>query len=215
MTATSVASSAEVDLIERLRRGDESAFRDLIEAYGSSLLRLAMTYVGSRAIAEEVVQETWIGVLRGIDRFEGRSSLKTWVFTILANTAKTRGRREARSVPLSALTSADDDEAAVDPSRFFPADSRVFGGGWAVPPESWDELPEHALLSHETRTLLSEAIERLPATQRQVVTLRDVEGWDATGVCDLLGLTEANQRVLLHRARSKLRAALEEHLASG
>lgn len=208
MTAVAPAYSAELELVRRLRRGDESAFRDLIETYGPSLLRLAMTYVGSHAVAEEVVQDTWVGVLRGIERFEGRSSLKTWVFTILANTAKTRGVRERRTIPLSSLAPSDGDaEPAVDPERFF-------AGRWATPPSTWGDLPEQAVLAGETRRRLVEAIERLPEMQRRVVTLRDVEGWPANEVCELLDLSEANQRVLLHRGRSKVRAALEPHLTA-
>jgi RNA polymerase sigma-70 factor, ECF subfamily len=180
-------------LLEALKTGDERAFASLVDDYGSSLLRLAMTYVGVRAVAEEVVQETWLGVLIGIDRFEGRSSLKTWIFRILANTASTRGRRERRMVPVSSLV-GDRGEGALGPT-------------------SW-ETPEDGLLAGETREVILEAIQRLPPSQRSVVTLRDVEGWPAEEVCSVLELSEGNQRVLLHRGRSKIRMALERYFGA-
>jgi RNA polymerase sigma-70 factor (ECF subfamily) len=162
-------------------------------------------------VAEEVVQETWLGVLRGLDRFEGRSSLRTWVFRIAANIARTRAVRERRSLPFSSLPGAD--EPAVDPDRFLPAGDPRFPGGWARGPAAW-ELPEERLLAGETREIIRAAIEALPPAQRLVVTLRDVEGWSADEACAALALTDGNQRVLLHRARSKLRAALERHYAA-
>ncbi|HEV7535955.1 MAG TPA: sigma-70 family RNA polymerase sigma factor [Acidimicrobiia bacterium] len=195
-------------LVEALRRGDEKAFATLIDRYHASLLRLAMSYVATKEQAEDVVQETWLGVLNGIDRFEGRSSLKTWIFRILVNRAKTKGVRERRSVPFSSLESdGDEREPAVDPSRFQE-------GAWSAPPESWEGIPEDRLLSGETRTVVEDAIARLPDMQRAVITLRDVRGFTAQEACEVLGLTEANQRVLLHRARSKVRARLEGYLAS-
>ncbi|HEU5279143.1 MAG TPA: sigma-70 family RNA polymerase sigma factor [Gaiellaceae bacterium] len=197
-------------LVEGLRAGDEAAFLALMQMYGAGMLRVARLYVSSRAVAEEVVQEAWIGVFRGISRFEGRSSLKTWLFRILVNTAKTRGLREARSVPFSALA-GDDSEASVDPDRFFDAGER-FPGHWAVPPESWAGLPEGRLLARETMDLVRREIERLPPAQRAVLTLRDIEGFGAAEVCNALDLTETNQRVLLHRARAKVRNALEEYM---
>ena len=199
----------DAELVEALRRGDESAFAELVDAYSSPLLRLATMYVGGdRAVAEEVVQETWIAVLGGIDRFEQRSSLKTWLFRILANKAKTRRRREARSIPFSALASAPEpDEPAVEPERFLP------DGGWALAPTMW-ETPEEKLLSGETRDVILETIQELPPSQREVITLRDVEGWPSNEVCDALEITETNQRVLLHRARAKVRAALERYLGT-
>ena len=197
-------------LVEGLRAGDEAAFLALMQMYGAGMLRVARLYVSSRAVAEEVVQEAWIGVFRGISRFEGRSSLKTWLFRILVNTAKTRGLREARSVPFSALA-GDDPEASVDPDRFLDAGER-FPGHWAVPPESWAGLPEGRLLARETMDLVRREIERLPPAQRAVLTLRDIEGFGAEEVCNALDLTETNQRVLLHRARAKVRNALEEYM---
>jgi RNA polymerase sigma-70 factor (ECF subfamily) len=201
----------EREVVLALRRGDEGAFEALVGRYHLPLRRFALTFVRSAAVADEVVQETWLGVLRGIGRFEGRSSLKTWIFQILTNTAKTRAEREARTVPLSSLDSGED-EPAVEPNRFLDEQHERWPGHWAAPPSRWDELPEDALLGRETLAILKEAIAALPAMQRRVIELRDVEGWSAQEVCDLVGVTEANQRVLLHRARSKARAALEEHL---
>jgi len=177
-----------------LRAGDEAVFAMLVDDLGSSMLRMARLYVSTRAVAEEVVQETWLGVLRGLDRFEGRSSLKTWIFRIAVNVAKTRATREARSIPFSALT----DEPAVDPERF--TDRR-----WRNAPTSFDRLEQHDALR-----CLKATIAGLPAQQERVITLRDVCGLSSTEVCDLLSLTPENQRVLLHRARAKARAALEQ-----
>ena len=191
-------------LVDRLRAGDEAAFAELVRLYHPSLLRFARLFVSSPAVAEDVVQETWLGVLRGIGRFEGRSSLKTWIFRILANTAKTRAQREGRSVPFSALEDAEGSfEPAVERARFTGA------GYWAVPPPEW---PEERLLGAETRSVIARAIEALPQTQRAVISLRDVEGWSAEEVRNALDLSETNQRVLLHRARAKVRRALEQYL---
>jgi RNA polymerase sigma-70 factor (ECF subfamily) len=197
--------------VESLRACDERAFASLMDEYGSSLLRVAMSYVGSRAVAEEVVQETWLAVLRGVDRFEGRASLKTWVFRILTNLASTRGQRERRTVPFSSL-GGDDAEggATVDPDRFFPPDHSRYPNHWSLGPTAW-ETPDEGLLSGETRRVILAAIEELPPSQRTVVTLRDVEGWSAEEVCSALALSEGNQRVLLHRGRSKVRMALERY----
>lgn len=205
----------DAPLLARLRAGEEAAFVELVDRYSSPLLRVALTYVPSRAIAEEVVQETWLGVLRGVDGFEGRSSLKTWVFTILVNRARTRGRRERRTVPFSALAGhvTHEDSGAVDPSRFLPADHERWPGHWAAPPRRWSASPEQRLATKERLGLIKEAIATLPATQRTVIVLRDVEGWESREVCNALGLSETNQRVLLHRARSKVRALLEDDLA--
>jgi RNA polymerase sigma-70 factor (ECF subfamily) len=202
------------ELCAGLRRGDEAAFAKLVALYHAPLRRLALSYVRSAAVADEVVQETWLGVVRGIGSFEERSSLKTWIFRILANTAKTRAQREARTVPLSSLVAAGDgdDDPAVDPSRFLDQQHERWPGHWASPPARWDEVPEEHLTGRETLDALRAAIAGLPPAQRQVIVLRDVEGWDAEEVCDLLGLSEGNQRVLLHRARSKVRQALEDHL---
>jgi RNA polymerase sigma-70 factor (ECF subfamily) len=202
----------EQRLIESLKGGDEHAFAWLLDEYSSALLRVAMTHVGTRAVAEEVVQETWLGVIKGIDRFEGRSSLKTWIFRILTNTASTRGPRERRMVPFSALAPAGE-EASVDADRFFPADHARYPNHWALGPTAW-ETPEQELLSGETREVILRAIDALPEAQRAVVTLRDLEGWTSEDVCDTLALSDGNQRVLLHRARTKVRAALESYLGA-
>jgi len=199
-------------LVQRLRAGDEDAFMTLVDRYGPQMLRVARLYVPTAAIAEDVVSETWLAVLAGLDRFEGRSSLKTWIFRILANRAKTRGLRERRSVPFSSLADAgDDDGPTVDAERFEPAGSR-WAGHWSTAPSRFGDLPEEQLLSKETAETARTAIAALPESQRTVITLRDVEGWDAAEVCDLLGISEGNQRVLLHRARSKVRQALEREL---
>jgi RNA polymerase sigma-70 factor (ECF subfamily) len=200
-------------LLAALRRGDETAFASLLETYQSSLVRVAMIYVRNRAVAEEVVQETWLGVIRGLARFEGRSSLRTWLFRILANIAKTRAVREGRSVPFSALAreAAGRDEPSVAPERFLDEGQR-WAGHWASPPARWDTIPEERLHAKETLAVVQAAIETLPPGQRAVITLRDIEGWSSEDVCELLDLSEGNQRVLLHRARSKVRAALESHV---
>ncbi len=201
-------------MVEALRAGDEATFASLVDMYSSALMRLARMYVPSAAVAEEVVQETWLGVIRGIDRFEGRSSLKTWIFRILVNNAKTRGQREGRSIPFSSVADpGGEKEPSVDPDRFLPADDSRYPGHWALGPTPWP-TPEERLLSGETRDLILEAIKELPPAQREVVTLRDVEGWSSTDVRNALEITETNQRVLLHRARSKIRAALEEHFGA-
>jgi RNA polymerase sigma-70 factor (ECF subfamily) len=200
-------SYEEALLVARLRSRDEAAFAELVDRYTPAMRRLALSFVRSPAVADEVVQEAWLGVLRGIDRFEGRSSLKTWIFRILTNTAKTRGERERRTVPFSSLEGdAAGDEPSVDPDRF------LADGAWATPPVSWDGVPEAELLSAETRGVIDRAIAGLPPGQRAVITLGDVEGWPAAEIRNVLGLTETNQRVLLHRARSKVRAALEDYL---
>jgi RNA polymerase sigma-70 factor (ECF subfamily) len=199
----------EAGLVAALRAGDEVAFTELTRTYHASLLRVAQIYVSSRAVAEEVVQETWLAVLQGLDRFEGRSSLKTWIFSILANRAKTRAVREGRTIPFSALQPERVPEPAVEPERFRSPEDPRWPGHWASPPQAW---PEQRLLAGETREKLAEAIESLPANQRAVISLRDVEGWSAEEVCNALEITETNQRVLLHRARSKVRKALEGYL---
>jgi RNA polymerase sigma-70 factor (ECF subfamily) len=204
-------SPDERRLVEALRARDEDAFAELIDRYQSSLVRVAMMYVGSRAVAEDVVGETWLAVLRGIDGFQGRSSLRTWIYRILTNTAKTRAQRERRSVPFASLGDGDDGPA-VDPDRFLPPGDPA-AGAWASPPRGWEGLPEATLLGAETRAVIDAAIEQLPPTQREVIRLRDVEGFSSGEVRVLLELSETNQRVLLHRARSKVRAALERYLA--
>jgi RNA polymerase sigma-70 factor, ECF subfamily len=198
-------------ILAALRAGDEEAFRRLVREWHASLLRVAQIFVPSRAVAEEVVQETWLRVLGALDRFEGRSSLKTWVFRILVNTAKTRAQREGRSIPFSSLQDAARvPEAAVEPERFLPDDHPQHPGGWASPPR---DLPEERLLAAETREVIAAAIDQLPANQRAVISLRDVEGWSSDEVRNALDISEVNQRVLLHRARSRVRRALEEYIA--
>jgi RNA polymerase sigma-70 factor (ECF subfamily) len=205
------AQAADRRLVEALRRGDEAAFGQLVDMYHASMLRLARSFVSDRAVAEEVVQEAWLGVIRGIPRFEGRSSLKTWIFRILTNTAKKRGARERRTVPFSALVApSEDDDGVVDADRFLPA-GHLWAGHWAAGPTSWGPAPEERLLASEAREVIEAAIETLPESQRQVITLRDVEGWSAEEVCDALEITEVNQRVLLHRARARVRTSLAEY----
>ena len=193
----------DAPLLARLRDGDEEAFVILVERYHSSMLRLAMSYVSSRAIAEEVVQDTWLAVLRGLGRFEERSSLRTWVFSILVNRARTTGVREARSVPVA------DAGPVVDAARFGP------NGAWAVPPEPWAEEAENRIDAGKLSELVRGGLDGLPGRQREVVVLRDVEGMSSAEVCQVLAISEANQRVLLHRGRSKLRQALESELGGG
>jgi RNA polymerase sigma-70 factor (ECF subfamily) len=202
--ATPRPPDEDAELLRALRTGDEGAFAALVDRYGPSLLRVAMLFVPSRAVAEEVVQETWLAVLTGLERFEGRSSLKTWLFRILTNKAKTRGQREGRTLPFSSLApDGDDDGTAVDVDRF------ARGGAWAAPPRG---VPEERLLAAEARARIEAAIADLPSNQRAVITLRDVEGLSAEEACNVLGVSETNQRVLLHRARAKVRAAFEEYL---
>jgi RNA polymerase sigma-70 factor, ECF subfamily len=201
---------ADHDAIDALRRGDEAAFRALLDQHSPALLRVAMTYVPSRAVAEEVVQETWIAVIGGIDGFEGRSSLKTWIFTILTNIASRGGGRERRTTPFSALARDEDHGPTVDPDRFLPADHDRWPDHWALGPTRWP-TPEEGLLSGETRKVIASAIEALPPAQRAVISLRDVEGWDSDEVAEALDISAGNQRVLLHRARAKVRAELERY----
>jgi RNA polymerase sigma-70 factor (ECF subfamily) len=201
---------AEAQLLEALRAGDEDAFRTLVREYTPSLVRVARIYVPTQAAAEEVAQETWLGVLNGLSRFEGRSSLRTWIFRILTNIAKTRAKRDGRTLPFSALSDPGRvPEAAVDADRFLDPEHPRWPGHWALKPEAW---PEDALVTAETRERLAEAIKALPSAQRAVISLRDIEGWSSEEVRNALDLSETNQRVLLHRARSKVRAALESYL---
>ncbi|HEX6331715.1 MAG TPA: sigma-70 family RNA polymerase sigma factor [Actinomycetota bacterium] len=210
-----LASSDDLALVERLRAGDERAFMTLVERYQPAMLRIARMYVSTTAVAEEVVQDAWLGVLKGLDGFEGRSALRTWIFRILVNIAKTRGAREARTLPLSSVWTPDPDaEHAVELDRFLSGHDR-WPGHWASPPATWETVPEDRLLSTETFRRVAEAIERLPDNQREVIRLRDVLGWSSQEVCNALDLSETNQRVLLHRARAKVRRALEEYLAEG
>lgn len=190
----------DVQLLDRLRSGDERAFVSLVDRHHDSMLRLAKTFVRSHEVAEEVVQETWLGVLRGIDRFEGRSSLHTWLLAILVNRARSTGSKEARTVPASEVEGF---VPAVDGSRF------DVSGAWSSPPEPWEEAIEDRVGAAALRSEILSALEKMPARQRAVVMLRDVDGLDGGEVCDVLGLTPANERVLLHRGRSRLRQALE------
>jgi RNA polymerase sigma-70 factor (ECF subfamily) len=203
-------SSEESELLARLRAGDERAFEALVNRHYGTMLAVAQTYVHNRAVAEEVVQEAWLGVLKGLDRFEGRSSLATWIMRIVANIARTRGGREARSIPYASLA-GEGEERAVEPDRFRGA-ADGFPGHWRAYPADWHRLPEDALLQHETLRVTVDAIARLPPMQRAVITMRDVQGCEPDEVCDTLGLSDGHQRVLLHRARSRVRAALERHL---
>jgi RNA polymerase sigma-70 factor (ECF subfamily) len=207
-----VASADDLYLIEQLRSGNEAAFEALIDRYATAMLRLAMVYVRSLAVAEEVVQETWLAVLESLCRFERRSSLKTWMFRILTNCAKTRAQREGRSIPFSSLEDFDTDHAehAVDPDRFLPVDHQR-SGNWVSFPSNWEEMPEERLLSQETRVRIHLAIEAVPPNQREIIILRDIEGWTSEETCAFLGISEVNQRVLLHRARSKVRRVLETY----
>ncbi len=193
-------------LLKRLLDGDEHAFAELVDTHHGSLIRLARVYVGDSSVAQEVVQETWLAVLRGLGQFQRRSTLKTWIFRILANKAKTRGAREKRFVPFSALAGTGSGEPAVDPSRF------TRGGAWADPPRPWEEeTPESLLMNQEAISCVEQSLDQLPPGQRAVVFLRDVEGLDPQEVCNILEITETNQRVLLHRGRSKIRRAVEEY----
>ncbi len=197
-------------LVAALRAGDELAFGWLLDRYDASLHRVARTFVGSDAAVDEVVQDTWLGVIEGIDRFEQRSSVKTWIFHIMMNKAKSRGVRDKRTVPFSAM-GADGFNPTIEPDRFFPADHGEFPGHWASPPYAWETLPEARLESHETLDQVRAAMAGLPEAHRQVIALRDVEGLSSDEVCVVLGLTPANERVLLHRARGRVRARLARY----
>src|ERR671911_1326917 len=198
-------------LIAALSRGDADAFATLIDRHSPAMIRVATAYVPSRAAAEEAVQETWIAVMGGIDGFEGRSSLKTWIFRILTNVAMRAGARERRSMPFSALAEAEDTgEPSVEPDRFLRADHALFPGHWAIMPARWP-TPEEGLLAGETREVIAAAIAELPKAQRTVLALRDVEGWSSEEVCEALEISAGNQRILLHRARSWVRNAIETY----
>jgi RNA polymerase sigma-70 factor (ECF subfamily) len=203
---------AEERELASLRAGDEEAFLALVNRHHRAMVRVASMYVRSRASAEEVVQDAWLGVLKGLHLFEGRSSRRSWIFRILVNCAKGRGASEVRSVPISALAApADEEGPSVPPDRFRGEEER-WPGHWSEPPEPW---PDARVESSEMLALVREGIERLPEAQRTVMTLRDVDGWASGEVCELLAISEGNQRVLLHRARSKVRAFVEERLGSG
>ncbi len=196
----------DAEMVRRVRAGDRTAFAGLVRRHGGALLRFARVFVRDEAVAEEVVQDTWMAVLEGLDEFEGRASFKTWLYRILANRARTRAVREGRSVPFSALERPEDGESAVDPERFDGA------GMWREPPVAWtDETPERLALAAESRAVMEAAVAALPPVQRAVLVLRDEDGLETEEICNLLGLTVTNQRVLLHRARTRVRQALEEH----
>jgi RNA polymerase sigma-70 factor (ECF subfamily) len=210
-----VPAEADGELVARLRAKDEAAFMSVVDAWSPAMLRLARSYVSTHESAEEVVQETWIAVLRGLGAFEGRSSLRTWTFRILVNIAKTRGVKEQRVVPFSsAFPDADDAGPAVDPSAFRGAGD-PHAGGWTdeAAPRRWQ--PEVSLLGKEIQLVLTTALERLPDRQRVVITLRDVEGCSPEEVCQILEISPENQRVLLHRARAKVRADLDAYYRQG
>lgn len=209
--ASASAPTGDLALVKQLLAGDEAAFTSVVERYHGPLLRFARLFVSNAAVAEEVVQDTWVAVLSGLPSFEGRSALKSWIFSILANRAKSRAVREKRTIAFSELSApGSESEPAVDPDRFTAA------GAWSTPPGRWNEdTPESLLLHREALGVVEQAMAALPATQRAVVTLRDVEGLAAAEVCNILEISETNQRVLLHRARSRLRAALERYLVEG
>lgn len=196
--------SADRARLAALRAGDERAFAELVDHLSPRMLKLARVYLPRTALAEEAVQEAWIVVLERLDRFEGRSSLSTWVLGVVLNVARARGRHESRSRPFSSLST--DEEPVIDPDRFLPPDHQRWPGHWAIPPAPW---PERALETAEAGRIIRETVAALPEAQRAVITLRDMIGCTAEEACNTLGLTDTNQRVLLHRARTKVRAALE------
>lgn len=198
--------SAEAGMIAALRLGDEAAFRRLVGIHHAGLRRVAALYVPSSAV-EDVVQETWVGVIRGIDGFQGRSSVKTWIYRILVNQARKRGPRERRTIPFSAAGPFGDHQPVVPLDRLVHPELGV--GYWPEAPPQWHTDPEDRAMAAEMRDVISQAIGGLSGAQREVIVLRDVEGWDSEEVCDLLGISAVNQRVLLHRARTTVRAALE------
>jgi RNA polymerase sigma-70 factor, ECF subfamily len=203
--------ASDEELVAALRAGDQDAYRELVEELTPALTRLAMAHVPSRAVAEEVVQDTWLGVINGIERFQGRSALRTWIFQILLNTARTRGKREKRTLPFASLRRRAEegrDEPAIDADRFQGRRGEN-PGSWSRPPIEW-QSPDVRLAADETRRVMLEAIAGLPPRQREVITLRDILGYSSAEVRNALDLSETNQRVLLHRARSKVRTALEE-----
>jgi RNA polymerase sigma-70 factor (ECF subfamily) len=209
--ATTAAPSDDLELIERLRARDEAAFMSLVDRLQPMMLRVARMYVSSQAVAEEVVQEAWLGVLQGIDRFEGRSSLRTWILRIVSNIAKTKGQREGRSVPFASLAGDDLDRPTFDPDRFL-GPGEEWAGHWSSMPTEWRGLPDERALASETLAVVRAAIDALPPMQAEVIRLRDVLGWTSEEVRNALDLTETNQRVLLHRARAKVRRALEREM---
>ena len=214
-TRTASPRPGDQEMVRRLRSGDDRAFAEVVDAWSPVMLRVARSHVSTDASAEEVVQEAWMAVIRGLDQFEGRSALRTWVFRILTNLAKTRGVRESRTVPLSSLDSGEASGPSVDPERFRTADD-PWPGGWTPVggPSRWQPTPEDTSLTGELREQLSTSLTRLPGRQKAVVSLRDVHGLSAEEVCWALGISATNQRVLLHRARSRLRRDLEAYVAT-
>jgi RNA polymerase sigma-70 factor (ECF subfamily) len=201
----------DMTFVYLLRDGDEAAFEQLVDRYYGLTLRVARSYVRSQALAEEVAQEAWIGIIKGLQRFEGRSSLKTWIVRIvmnIANNIRARAVRESRSVPFSELS--DDD--GIDRTRFRGVED-PYPGHWTSPPRTWRVLPDEATSMRETLEVVRDVVEALPEKQRLVFTLRDIEGWDTADIAQALDVSDNNQRVLLHRARTKVRAVLEGHLA--
>lgn len=205
--------TSDDDLVTLLRAGDEEAFRQLIDEFDAPLRRVARTYVSTDAAADEVVQDVWVGVLRGIDRFEQRSTLKTWIYRILMNIARTRGVRDRRSIPFSSLADAEGEGPTFDPDRFQTLAAQ-HPGHWSEFPMRWHDHPEVRAVGHETIAVVRNALSTLPAAQQEVVRLRDLEGWTGVEVCNALDITDTNQRVLLHRGRAKIRAALESYFES-
>lgn len=200
-------------IVARLRSRDEAMFAALVDAWSPGMVRAARAFVGDEHAAQDVVQETWLGVIRGIAAFQARSSLRTWIYRILVNRAKTRGVRDARTVPVDLMPTGEDHQPTVDPGRFRGADD-PYPGHWRSFPPAWPH-PETQVIAAETRRHLAAALSGLPARQRTVVTLRDVNGYTSNEVCDLLEISAANQRVLLHRGRAAMRAALEDYLTKG
>lgn len=211
MQPVSTGKSSDAELLASLLAGDEGAFKALVNRHHLAMVHAASYYVSSRSVAEEVTQDTWLAVIRGLCNFEGRSSLRTWIFGILVNQARARGTRESKTIPFSAVATVEDDPT-VDPGRFHPPDHR-WAGHWAPFPEPWTDMPAQQVVDAETRAIIEDVMRDLPEAQRSVITLRDVDGRDSQEVCQLLGVTEANQRVLLHRARAKVRAAMESYFA--
>ena len=212
--APQTTADPDAEVLERLRNGDDAAFAELVDRWSPAMLRIARAYVSNRQSAEDAVQDAWLGVVNGLAAFQGRSTLRTWVFTILVNRARTRGSREARSVPMSALA-RDDAGPTVDPDRFRgPADPYPDHWTAAGVPPAWEGQPEGRVLAGEALRLLESALAALPPRQRVVVTLRDVQGLTSDEACDALGVTAQNQRVLLHRGRAALRQALEDYYRS-
>ena len=202
----------DASLLDSLRAGDEKAFAELVGQYHTALVRLARLFVRDEAVAEELAQETWLAALQGLNRFEGRSSLKTWLFSILTNKAKTRSRRENRSLVFSDIQDTAVGSPTVAAERFKDASAGKSANHWAVEPASWDGIPEERLLTHETLNFIRGTIGVLPENQRIVITLRDLHEFASDEVCNILGISETNQRVLLHRARARVRQALEDYL---